>query len=66
MVEQGDQQCYLKVAQYPITCQKGLEYWTKMGHLKCLEKSSKTNTSQAQTWQASGGGLYLSSEFRYR
>ena len=33
----------LKVAQYPITCQKGLEYWTKMGHLKCLEKSSKTN-----------------------
>ena len=33
----------VKEAQYPITCQKGLEYWTKMGHLKCLEKSSKTN-----------------------
>ena len=33
----------LKEAQYPITCQKGLEYWTKMGHLKCLEKSSKIN-----------------------
>ena len=33
----------LKEAQYPITCQKGLDFLTKMCPLKCLEKSSKIN-----------------------